>query len=546
MNRPLKHVSVPAVLLSKSAVIAVAAVFFLLFGSPESRASGEPQASPLYQNFVTANEVFAQALVAHGGQDLIDRKVSFRVAIEGHYLAEGHYQSPWAVHDYVVQANQIYSAPLQAIRQHSHYNYNRPLEGVIILDATSGIEREAGSSETQPVDAEELAESWNDQFMTFPHEWLRQVQANRASLRSFGQTDAHDIVGFTDENGKNFALYFDRQSHLLHRIENIGHWKIKGDRLEWREFTNYQEIGGYLIALDYTNHVERYASQHGVVQHIASVEFGIDIDPAEFVMPEKFVGGVEDWKVTPPEPVVAEEPLLPVTDLGRGLYIVDLPDCDSRSLLVEFDDFAVIVEAGDHSGISSRLLATADHLLPEKPVRYVGMTHHHPLYSGGLRPYAQRGVTILTTAGNADFYRELTTRPYRIAPDAQQMSSREPVIQIIDKKLIIEDGNQRVEFHAFDPGTHVEEFVLPYVPSHKLVITGDFIKFDVEKKEPRLARKRTQALYDIIQERSLEVETIVQTWYLTDGRQLGSMAEIEDSVRLADEEMAGEVSERKN
>jgi len=528
MHHPLNAFPVPAVLPFKNALIAVAVILFLLFGSPESRASGEPQDSPLYQNFVTANEVFEQALAAHGGQDLIDREVSFRVVIEGQYFNEGHYQRPWAVHEYVLEASQVYSAPLQAIRQDSYYNYNRPLEGVIIMDATSGIDRGAGASETELVDAEELAENWNEQFMTFPHEWLRQVQANRASLRSIGQTDADDIVGFTDENGKNFALFFDQQSHLLHRIENIGHWKIKGDRLEWREFTNYQEIGGYLIALDYTSHSERYASQSGMIQHLTSVEFGIDIDPAEFVMPEKFAEGFEDWRVTQPASVVAEDSILPVTDLGRGLYIVDLPDCDSRSLLVEFEDFAVIIEAGDHSAISSRLLATADHLLPNKPVRYVGMTHHHPLYSGGLRPYAERGVTILATAGNVDFYREFTTRPFRIAPDAQQKSPREPVIQIIDEKLIIEDGSQRVEFHAFDPGTHVDEFVLPYVPSHKLVITGDFLKFPLEKTKPKPARKRTQSLYNIIQERGLDVETFVQTWYLTDGRQQGSMAEIEE------------------
>ena len=331
---PPTHVPVPSALRFKSALTTVAAVCVVLSGSPATQASGEPQDSPLYQNFVTAIEVFERALAAHGGQELIDREVSFRVAIEGHYLAEGHYERPWAIHDYKVQVSQVYSAPLGAIRQNSHYNYNRPLEGVIILDATSGIERDTGDDETRPVDGEELAERRNDQFMTFPHEWLRQVQANRASLRSLGRTAAHDVVGFTDGNGRHFALYFDRESHLLHRVENIGHWKLKGDRLEWREFTNYEEVGGYLIALDYRDHLERYGSQYGMVQHIPTAKFGIDVDPAEFVMPEKFMAGVEAWAVTPPEPVVAQELLLPVTDLGRGLYIVDLPDCDSRSLLV--------------------------------------------------------------------------------------------------------------------------------------------------------------------------------------------------------------------
>src|SRR6185436_8254957 len=97
------------------------------------------------------------------------------------------------------------------------------------------------------------------------------------------------------------------------------------------------------------------------------------------------------------------------------------------------------VEAGDHSAIAARLLATADRLLPGKPVRYVAMSHHHPLYANGLRPYAQRGITILTTAGSSAYIRDLTTRPYRIEPDAQQRKPHEPKIELIDGTRIIED-----------------------------------------------------------------------------------------------------------
>src|SRR4029453_11446988 len=105
----------------------------------------------------------------------------------------------------------------------------------------------------------------------------------------------------------------------------------------------------------------------------------------------------------------AENPdeLLPSHDLGRGAYIIELPPSDARSLLVAFSDFAVIVEAGHYSEISARLLATANHLLPDKPVRYVAMTHHHPLYANGLRPYVQHGVTVLATAAGAPCFSNL-------------------------------------------------------------------------------------------------------------------------------------------
>ena len=44
---------------------------------------------------------------------------------------------------------------------------------------------------------------------------------------------------------------------------------------------------------------------------------------------------------------------------------------------------------------------------------------------------------------------------------------------MIDGKRVIEDGKQRLELHACDFSSHVDEFVLPYLASHKRIVTGD-------------------------------------------------------------------------
>ncbi|MCP5066419.1 MAG: MBL fold metallo-hydrolase, partial [bacterium] len=494
-----------------------------------------PQESLLYQNFVKANDVLQAALAAHGGTGLLDRSVSFRLKTEGSYFLEGHYVRPWASREYVLRESVVFSPDLEMIRFDSYANYNRPLEGFTILDATHGISRGTGSKNTEVVAEDELEATRDGLLRSFPQSWLRDAREFSATLRFIGETEAFNVIHFTNDESESYALFFNRKTDLLHRVENIGHWKLKGDRLEWLEYTEYEERDGYLIAMRSRRHGERYSGQDGEDARIAEIEFNVDIDESEFIVDEKYAEGFEDWSVAAPVVEEPESPFLPSTDLGDGLYVIDLPACDSRSLLVEFSDYSVIVEAGDHSAIAEKLLDTAAHLLPQKPVKYVGMTHHHPLYSGGLRPYANRGVTILTTAGNVDYYKDLTLRPYRIEPDAQEKAPRAPIIQVIDEQLILEDDTQRLEFHAFDPGTHVEEFVLPYVPSHKLVITGDFVYFGKEKREPRPAGSRKMALYNIIQERDLDVETIVQTWYLTEGKQQGSMAAVEESVRLARE-----------
>ena len=198
-----------------------------------------------------------------------------------------------------------------------------------------------------------------------------------------------------------------------------------------------------------------------------------------------------------------------------------------------FSDFAVVVEAGDYSEISARLLATADHLLPDKPVRYVAMSHHHPLYANGIRPYVQRGITVLTTAGNVSYLRDLATRPYRIHPDAQQRQPREPKFEVIDGTRIIKDGKQRLEFHEFDYSTHVDEFVLTYLPSHKLIVTGDLV-YVLRDHKPRPANSRERAIHRVVKERKLDVQNVMQTWYLDRADDVVPYSVLEEMVRLAE------------
>jgi hypothetical protein len=163
----------------------------------------------------------------------------------------------------------------------------------------------------------------------------------------------------------------------------------------------------------------------------------------------------------------------------------------------------------------------------------VALTHHHPLYACGLRPYVQRGVTILATPGDTAYYRDLTTRPYRIHPDLQQRSPREPKFVVINKTHIIKDGSQRLELHEFDYSTHTDEYVLPYLPSHKLIVTGDMV-YLLRGAKPEPANPRERAIDRVVRERGLKVESIMQTWFLQESDNTVPYSALEEKVRLAE------------
>jgi glyoxylase-like metal-dependent hydrolase (beta-lactamase superfamily II) len=510
------------------------AALAVTIGAPSALASGEPQDSFLYQNFVKASEVLERAVAAHGGAKLVDRSLSFRISYTGTYRDENHYARPWAHKDYRIDGKTFYSADLKAMKSDvTFHDGDRTIPTFAIVGSTNGIRLSGGKSQTDSIAGNELESSMREELEVLPHEYLRQALAGAAGLRLLSGAKGYDVLTYTLDNGDGRALYFDAKSHLLMRVERIGHWKHKGDRLEWRTFSHYTEKDGIKVPLSSEAHIEDSSTQHNVISEITKIEFGAVANADELVVPAAFRAGLEEWTLQKP-PVQTPDELLPFHDLGKGAYIIELPPSDARSLLVAFSDFAVIVEAGDYSEISARLLATADHLLPGKPVRYVAMTHHHPLYTGGLRPYVQRGITVFATAGDVSYYRDLVTRPYRIQPDEQQRKPREPKFEVIEGTRILEDGTQRLELHEYDFSTHVDEFVLPYLPSHKLIVTADQV-YILRDAAVGPASGRERAMHRVVTERKLDVENIMQTWFLSRTDHQVPYSILEEKVRLANE-----------
>lgn len=515
-----------------SRAVCLFATVLLSANASSAFGSGEPQESFLYQNFVRASEVLDRAIAAHGGADLLD-SLNVRFAFTGTYRDENHLARPWAHLDYRLDGTTFYSADLRALRTDAtFYEDDRLIPSFGIVGPANGLRLTGGRSRPDSIPENELEKSLREEIEVLPHEYLRQARAGAAGLRLLSGPDVYEVLCYTLDNGEGRALYFDVVTHLLMHVERIGHWKHKGDRLEWRTFTDYFEQDGIKVPRRTEVHVEDSSTQHNVITEITKIEFGAVASADEFSIPAASRAGFEEWTLQTP---TAENPneLLPSHDLGKGAYIIELPSSTSRSLLVAFSDFSVIVEAGDYSEISARLLATADHLLPDKPVRYVAMTHHHPLYACGLRPYVQRGITILATAGDVSYYRDLATRPHRIHPDEQQRNPREPKIELIDGTRIIKDRKQRLEFYEFDYSTHTDEYVLPYLPSHKLIVTGDMV-YILRDAELGPARARERAIHRLVKERKLDVQKIMQTWFLAESDHVVPYSVLEEKVRLAE------------
>src|SRR5207244_2971548 len=98
-------------------------------------------------------------------------------------------------------------------------------------------------------------------------------------------------------------------------------------------------------------------------------------------------------EVTIPAPTPAPPPP-PVTvqteKITDGVYY--LKGGTHHSVLVEFADHVVLIEAPQNEQRSIALLSEVQKLYPSKPLRYVVNTHHHFDHSGGLRTIVDAGM----------------------------------------------------------------------------------------------------------------------------------------------------------
>ena len=91
-------------------------------------------------------------------------------------------------------------------------------------------------------------------------------------------------------------------------------------------------------------------------------------------------------------------PALTVTTekLGDGVYRLTTGPGSYDSLIVDFKDYIMMLEAGQSEARGLAYIAEAKKLIPNKPIRYVMNTHPHSDHTGGLPALVAEGATIIT------------------------------------------------------------------------------------------------------------------------------------------------------
>jgi glyoxylase-like metal-dependent hydrolase (beta-lactamase superfamily II) len=227
----------------------------------------------------------------------------------------------------------------------------------------------------------------------------------------------------------------------------------------------------------------------------------------------------------PPTPEATSE------KLADGVYRIHGP---YNSLAIEFADYIVLFEPGPQNEARAQaVIAETKRVIPNKPIRYGVITHHHFDHTSGLPAVVAEGITIVTPEVNKEFLMTALSAPRTLAPDSLSKSGKKPVIEgFKGDKRVFEDATRTLEVHVIHGLPHADGLVIGYLPKEKILVYADMFNLPpANDPVPNPPVVGTGVFVDNLERLKLQPERVMSIHSLNPDR-LTTVAEIKATLGL--------------
>jgi glyoxylase-like metal-dependent hydrolase (beta-lactamase superfamily II) len=160
--------------------------------------------------------------------------------------------------------------------------------------------------------------------------------------------------------------------------------------------------------------------------------------------------------------------------LGDGLFRLNSGPGSYDTILVEFRDHIMMLEAGQPEARALAYLAETKKMYPNKPIRYVVNTHAHSDHTGGLPAMVAEGTTIITHETNVKFLEGALNTPRTLLADTLAKSPKKARVEGVGNRKEYSDGTRTVVLYHIWPAPHSNGLLVAYIPKEKILFQGDF------------------------------------------------------------------------
>jgi glyoxylase-like metal-dependent hydrolase (beta-lactamase superfamily II) len=203
-----------------------------------------------------------------------------------------------------------------------------------------------------------------------------------------------------------------------------------------------------------------------------------------------------------------------------------------NSLAIEFADYILLFEPGPQNEERAQaVIAEAKRVIPNKPIRYGVISHHHFDHTSGLPAVVAEGITIVTPEVNRNFLMTALSAPRTLAPDSMSKSGKKPVIEgFKGDKRVFQDATRTFEVHVIQGLPHADGIVIGYLPKEKILVYADMFNLPpANDPVPNPPVVGTMVFVDNIDRLHLDVDKVMSIHSLNPDR-LTTVAEIKASL----------------
>jgi glyoxylase-like metal-dependent hydrolase (beta-lactamase superfamily II) len=143
------------------------------------------------------------------------------------------------------------------------------------------------------------------------------------------------------------------------------------------------------------------------------------------------------------------------------------------SLLVEFKDHLVVLEAPQGDARALAVMAEARRLFPSKRIRFVVNTHAHFDHAEGLPAFVAEGITVITDDTSRYFLEAAFSEPRTLLTDTLAKTRRKPKIEGVLDRRVLTDGTRTIELRHLENFSHSDGMLIAWLSQERILFTAD-------------------------------------------------------------------------
>jgi glyoxylase-like metal-dependent hydrolase (beta-lactamase superfamily II) len=306
----------------------------------------------------------------------------------------------------------------------------------------------------------------------------------------------------------NFIVMFDPSTGLPARVRTLDYDNVWGDVTYDLVLSDWRPYGGVQIATE-----RKYELNGRPIMEIKLTEVTVNASVAagHFEPPAAIKAGAARAATTgnvPHQWIIRRQIIGTYMDSEQVSYdargasglrfneiapgVQHVVGGTHNSMIVEMSDYLIAFDAPVTDWQSNWTIAEAKKKYPNKPIRYLVMTHHHMDHSGGIRGYVAQGATLVVGMGAAAHYRKTLASPFTRNPDLESRSlSGVQIIEVADKH-VFSDGKREVSAHLLE-NPHAAATLMGYVADARIAYVTD-----IYSPGPKLPDKINPALASVV------------------------------------------------